>query len=110
MKLLKFATPILAATIILGCSKGPSSSDIENVMNNNLNEFNKLMPKALGNNIKFELHEVKNHGCEEKQDGAFICDVEIDMTAPVVGRNKDRSKVEFVKRDGEWATVKAFRP
>ncbi len=110
MKLIKIVFLLTSVIIFSACSKGPSSSDIESVMSKNLENFNNLIPKALGQNMKFEIHEVKSYGCEEKPDGVYSCDVEIDMTAPVVGRKKDRSKVDFVEREGEWQTVRQFKP
>ncbi len=110
MKLAKLVAPLIASAFIFGCSKGPSESDIKSVMEKNIEEFNSLIPRALGGNMKFEIHEVISHGCKEDKADVYTCDIEVDMTAPVVGRNKDRSNVEFVKRNGEWHTAKAFKP
>lgn len=110
MKIAKLATPFIATVFLFGCSKGPSESDIESVIKKNVQGYNSLIPRALGGNMKFEIHEVISHGCKEEKPDVFDCDIEVDMTSPVLGRNKDRSNVEFVKRDGEWHTAEAFKP
>lgn len=110
MKLTKLLLLTFSICFLAACSDGPSESDIESVMQKNFDDFSKLVPAGLGQNMKFEIHEVISHGCEVKSENIYVCDVEIDMSAPMVGRKKDRSKVDFTKKDDKWQTTAQFKP
>jgi len=52
------------------------------------------------------LHEVKKLGCAEAQGAAgYNCDVDIDVTAPFVGRTKNTSKLRLIKGSDGWQIV-----
>ncbi len=110
MKLTKLLLITFSICFLAACSDGPSESDIESVMQKNFDDFNELVPAGLGTNMKFEIHEIISHGCEKKPDNIYVCDIEVDMSAPMIGRRKDRSKVDFIKKDGNWQTTAQFKP
>ncbi len=110
MKLTKILLLTFSICFLAACSDGPSESDIESVMQKNFDDFSELVPAGLGKNMKFEVHEITSYGCEKAPDNIYVCDVEIDMSAPMVGRRKDRSKVEFIQKNGNWQTTAQFKP
>jgi len=53
-----------------------------------------------------ELHEVNKIGCAKAIDATgFNCDIEIDVTAPFVGRSKATKQSRFVSTDDGWRVV-----
>lgn len=105
---------------LAGCSGEPSESDMIKATQKNIDLANAQMEKmssmagnlssALGGsakiqleNTKTELHSLKKISCTAAQGSpGYVCDIEIDITAPMVGRNKSVVKARFVKGSDGW--------
>ena len=94
---------LLLALVLAGCSGEPSSGDIEEVVKADMDKANQQMPEGM----KAELHSVKKISCvEAKESAGYNCDVEIDVTAPMVGRNKSVGQIRMVKGSDGWVASK----
>ncbi|MFO7326642.1 MAG: hypothetical protein DIU62_013105 [Pseudomonadota bacterium] len=112
------AIPYLAAASVLAlsaCSAEPSERDIRKAFDASLKQATQDAAEAAAGfglsaddmkEMMPELHGVKKIGCRavEGTEG-YICDVEIDMTAPMVGRQKDTGSVRLVKSSGSWRVL-----
>ncbi len=114
MKLIQITTLTLLSLSLSACfNNGPSDSDIESAMEKSMNEFKTKIsggsiPPGMADKMKFEIHSMTNYGCTESKTEASIyeCDIELDMTVPMIGKQKNRSITKFTKKDGEWIGVK----
>lgn len=100
-------TASLIALSLAGCSSGPSEGDIGKVVKAEIEKSNHQFDNIAGGMMKgkmqTELHSVKKIGCKEAEGSpGYNCDVEIDATAPMVGRHKETAKIRFVKGDDGW--------
>jgi hypothetical protein len=100
-------SPLVISSVVLavalgGCSGEPSSGDIEKAMKADIEKANEMFPGEM----KAELHSVKKVSCvEAKRSAGYNCDVEIDVTAPILGRQKDVGQIRLVKGSDGWVTV-----
>jgi hypothetical protein len=93
----------LLALTLAGCSGEPSSGDIEKVVKADVEKVNQQVPESM----KTEVHAVKKISCvEAKESAGYNCDVEIDVTAPLVGRNKSVGQIRMVKGSDGWVVSK----
>ena len=94
---------LLLALALAGCSGEPSSGDIEKVVKADVEKVNEQVPESM----KTEVHAVKKISCvEAKESAGYNCDVEIDVTAPLVGRNKSVGQIRMVKGSDGWVASK----
>lgn len=102
-----FAAPVLLATLALAaCSGEPSNSDIEKAYQNSIDQANQLREKIPSPGGNFELHKVKKVSCKSANGSSgYNCDVELDMTMPLLGRTQRVVKVRMVKGDDGWVAV-----
>lgn len=117
-KFLPAAVLCTLALIVVGCSRGPSEADIRAALEKDMaktaqsiDEAGKIfggVGKALTDSMgKTELHAVRKIDCKEAKDApGFVCDVEIDMTVPFVGRSKEMTTARFVKGPEGWVVMK----
>jgi hypothetical protein len=99
----KSISSLLLALALAGCSGEPSSGDIEKVVKADVEKVNQQMPEGM----KTEVHAVKKVSCVEAQESAgYNCDVEIDVTVPMVGRNKSVGQIRMVKGSDGWVASK----
>ncbi len=101
---------LLAVSVMLvGCSGEPSESDIRSALDKDVAQSAATMKAMTGSSNLFgktEIHSVKKIRCKEANDSSgFYCDFEIDITAPMVGRQKDVGKALFVKAKDGWTAV-----
>jgi hypothetical protein len=106
MSHIRFATLIPSLLLVLalaGCSGEPSSGDIEKVVKADVEKVNRQVPESM----KTEVHAVKKISCvEAKESAGYNCDVEIDVTAPMVGRNKSVGQIRMVKGSDGWVATR----
>lgn len=84
----------LIAITLSGCSGEPSSSDIEKAVRANVDQSNQQAKnfggKFASDNLLTKVYGVKKVGCAAAQGSSgFNCDVEVDVSAPFVGRSKN---------------------
>ena len=96
-------TSLLLVVGLAGCSGEPSSGDIEKVVKADVEKVNQQVPESM----KTEVHAVKKISCvEAKESAGYNCDVEIDVTAPMVGRNKSVGQIRMVKGSDGWVATR----
>ncbi len=100
-------TLLLTSTLLLAaCSSGPSESDIKALLEAELDKMSSMVSEIGGESmsdmLKVEIHDVIIHGCEEERSDVYRCDVEVDATAPVLGRSVERSEILLAKSDNGW--------
>lgn len=99
---------------LAGCSGAPSEANIHAAMKKSIDEAMQAqtaaMQAAFGSladgasaDAFIELHGVKKLGCEKTSQGnAYICDIETDVTVPLLGRTTQSGRIRMVKGDGGW--------
>jgi hypothetical protein len=102
----RFATLVTSLLLVVGlagCSGEPSSGDIEKVVKADVEKVNQVVPQSM----KTEVHAVKKISCvEAKESAGYNCDVEMDVTAPMVGRNKSVGQIRMVKGSDGWVATR----
>lgn len=106
-KHLTFITTLAGIALLAACSKEPSQQDIETLMQAQFNQANQniqsLSGGLLGDSINTELHSIKKLNCKKEGEGnAYLCDVEVDATAPLLGRTQNTTQIRLVEAEGEW--------
>lgn len=103
----QIAPALLAMLALAGCSGEPTGGDIEKAVKASAEATNQQL-KQIGGDLlpasaQTQVHEVKKIGCAKAEgEAGFNCDVEVDMTAPLMGRSKQMQKLRFVKADDGW--------
>lgn len=102
----------IATLCLVACSDGaPSSGDIEQALKSGMSEAitqakNSGSPvgTAMTNVMsKVEIHSVKNLGCKKDNAGVgYNCKVEMDVTSPFAGRQKNTRTLHLVKGHEGW--------
>lgn len=105
------AAALLLTALLAGCSGEPSSGDVEQAVKASVEASNQQLNKLGGNlvpaGLKTEVHAVKKVGCAKAEGSAgFNCDVEVDATAPIVGRSKQLQQLRFVKGEEGWQVAR----
>lgn len=96
---------VAALLMLSGCGGEPSASDIEKAVRAQVEMESEQMKKASMGlfDMKAELHSVQKVGCVAAAESTgFNCDVEMDVSNPLVGRNKGVTKIRFVKGSDGW--------
>ena len=100
----------VSAITLTACSGGHSEGDIQAMMEKELEQTNSAVTSMVGadmaNAMRTEIHDVTLHGCDEVRDDVYSCDVEVDLTAPIVGRNVQRSSITLAETDAGWTVTR----
>jgi hypothetical protein len=103
---LRVCAVVCSAALASACSSEPSAKDIRAAMEQQAEAANQQVGQMLGGSMKVEYHDVEKLGCEPTgQDNAYLCDVKVDVTAPVVGRQQQSGRVRMVKGDDGWIAM-----
>jgi hypothetical protein len=115
---MKFPHPVLlllvvASIFLSGCSRGPSAKDVDKVVRAQFEQVNTMFRQIGGNlfgeSTLTEIHEVNKLGCASAKDAAgYNCDIEIDMSAPFVGRSKSVISLRFINTNDGWRIVERW--
>lgn len=110
--LLNISFPTLLGIALCGCSGEPSSSDVDRAVKATVDAENQQMKKLYGgklvtNSMLTKVNEVKKIGCSTAQGSSgFNCDVEMDVSAPLVGKQKRIVQMRFVKSSDGWQVTR----
>jgi hypothetical protein len=97
--------------LIAGCSGEPSEADIRAVYEAEIAKTNEQMINLGGEQAanllgKSELHSITKLACKEAdQTSGYNCDVEVDMSVPLLGRSTQMRTRRFVKSDKGWVVI-----
>lgn len=105
---------IVSVSVLTACAGEPSEGDIKDAFAHSMDQAavaaNATLSAIGGTpgsvDVTTTLHEVKKIGCKSA-DGAdgYVCDVEVDMTLPLMGRQKQASSVRMVESDDGWRVL-----
>ncbi len=108
-----FALPPLLALILAACSGEPSANDIEHALRAEAERSNEdhnaqILPgTTISLKVTKELHGARKIACvKAENEPGYRCDVETDVTLPLVGRQKNTEKLRFVKGNDGWEVVR----
>lgn len=99
--------PVALAMLLglAGCGGEPSSSDVEKVLKTLLEAKSAQLQKL--SMVSIHVHSIKKIGCvSDKESTGYNCDVEVDASNSMTGRNKGITKMRFVKGSDGWHVVK----
>lgn len=110
IKILLYCGLAVVMALALGCSGEPSQDDIRVALEKSVEESNRNVQamggNILGKSLNTEIHAVKKLGCaESKSASGYVCDVEVDMSFPVIGRKKSVQQFRVLKTDEGWIIV-----
>ena len=94
---------VFSALLLVGCSGEPSGDDLRAAMEKGIESANAAVSKVSANpKMQSKLHSLKKIGCKADGDKAYICDVQVDVEAPFVGRTKQTAPMRVVKGPAGW--------
>lgn len=107
MKKAIYGALLLGSTFLLSaCSSGPSENDIKALLESQMDKMSAMIGEVGGDSmsgmLKVDIHKVTIHTCEEERTDVYRCDVEVDATAPVLGRSVQRSEMLLAKSESGW--------
>lgn len=99
-----------AATLLAGCSGEPSAADIEGAYRAHLDTATRATAAMMGpkmaaqlKELTPQLHALKKISCAPHDDAkVYTCQVEVDMTAPMLGRHKQVVPMVLVETADGW--------
>ncbi|MDM0028403.1 zinc ribbon domain-containing protein [Variovorax saccharolyticus] len=84
----------------------PSEGDMTAAFESSMAQSNEAMSGLTGSKKAFKVYSVKKIGCKSDGEKAYRCDVESDIEAPMIGRNKGVANLRFVKASDGWTVTK----
>lgn len=96
------------AALVGACSAEPSEKDIRAAVERQVRTASEQAQATFGQaaDFKVRIHEVKKIGCEKtSQKNAYLCDVQTDVEAPIVGRQSGAGRLRVVKGDDGWIAM-----
>lgn len=102
-KIILPASILLAAatvSMLAGCSREPSTSDIKDAYTHEVDQTNNLTHKFSGDAMKIKVNDLKKINCKESTTkGQFDCNVDIDLTLPIIGQHEQKTMLTVAKGD-----------
>lgn len=104
--------PLLAVAVALSlaaCSAGPSSSDVESAIQDELDRLNEQVESLAGRRMaaelgKYELTAFELVGCEPAGE-AYQCDIVYSMQTPMMPFNDKAVSVRMRESDRGWVVM-----
>jgi hypothetical protein len=91
---------VVSASMLTGCSREPSESNILDAYSHEVDQTNRITRKFSGNAMEIKVNAVKKINCAESTiKGQFNCDVDIDLTLPIIGQNQQKTMLTVAKGD-----------
>ncbi len=91
---------LISSTLLVGCSRAPSESDIKAAYTNEVEQTNALTRKLGGESMTIKVNNVKKLSCKDASNkGQYICQVEIDATFPMIGTHHQNTELTLTQGD-----------
>lgn len=94
------------AVLLTGCDSEPSSSEIKNAMQDNIDHTNQQARQRFGDNSKDMLtilNKAEKVSCKASEvKGTYLCKVDTDITLPYLGEKQTVAEFTFTKNNGSW--------
>ncbi len=102
-----------ALALLGGCTAGPTEAELTAAIRAEMDRANALAASMLGPEAAARtatrIHGLDKLGCVKEEGGdAYVCGIEVDITAPPAQRRKLASRVRMAKQDNGWTVVKTF--
>ena len=106
-KLIILSATVLSGFALFGCSGEPSAGAIEKAVKANVEQAAQQVKQIGGSDDMLpKVYSVKKLSCAVAQgDSGYNCDVEVDASAPIIGRNKQVMKIRLVKSSDGWVVT-----
>lgn len=115
MKTSTLLTALTCAALLTACGGAPSEKEMHSAVQKQVDSANAQIGSigsafgqpgaAVGDKLKTTLHDFKKIGCKSDGENAYLCDVEIDIEAPFIGRSKQVTPMRFVKASDGWTVA-----
>lgn len=99
----------LSSILLVGCSRAPSSNDIENAYRQEVEPVNAMSRQISGEALIIQVNSVEKKSCEKLDAERYRCQVDIDSTLPFVGQRVTSTELTLTKREGQWAIMRTER-
>lgn len=99
----------LTSIVLVGCSRAPSSSDIEAAYRAEVEPVNAMSRQISGEALIIQVNTVEKKSCEKSEPEHYRCQVEIDSTMPFVGQRKTATELTLTQQDGQWKIIRTTR-
>jgi len=99
----------MASVILVGCSRAPSSSDIETAYRQEVEPVNAMSRQISGEALIIQVNAVEKKSCAKVDPQHYLCQVEIDSTLPFVGQRKTTTELKLAKLEGQWQIIRSER-
>jgi maltose-binding protein MalE len=91
---------VAATTLLAGCSREPSESNIKDAYTHEVDQTNNLTKKFGGDQMAIKVNGLKKVDCKESSDkGQFNCKVDINLTIPLIGQHDQQTTLTLTKGD-----------
>ncbi len=98
-----------ATALIAACSGAPSENDIETLLQSETAKLSKMMESIGGEAAKSMtpvIHHIKINSCDKVRDEVYTCNIDIDATAPIVGRSVENTEITLAKTSDGWVPAR----
>ena len=111
---------VTAALLLAACSGGePSNDDIKAALDQELNKANEQMKQQLeqakaanpqaaamfDGDFQVKVDSIEKTGGCKKVESAYVCDVKMSITMPMIGTQTQTVPVRLVQTDGKWTVA-----
>ncbi|ANE77673.1 hypothetical protein JFB36_00085 [Dickeya solani] len=97
--------------MLWGCGgREPTEQDIRQAVDDMAAQTNQEMKQKVGtlfnNAMVLKINSLKKLNCIRSENKGYQCNVDLDMSLPLVGNKKEIANFTFIQEDGVWKLVK----
>lgn len=104
-KIIRLSVMLAATALVAGCSDAPSEKDIATLLQAETEKLSKMMVSIGGDALKSmtpTIHNVKINRCNKVRDEVYTCNIDVDSTAPIIGRSVENTELTLAKTSDGW--------
>ncbi|WP_238556052.1 hypothetical protein [Dickeya sp. NCPPB 3274] len=111
MMINKAAFCALIAVVLSGCGgREPTEQDIRHAVDDMVAQTNQEIKKKVGtlfnDEMVLKINSLKKLNCIRSENKGYQCNVDLDMSLPLVGNKKEIVNFTFIQDDGSWKLIK----
>ncbi|MCL6407463.1 hypothetical protein HLB25_20905 [Dickeya dadantii] len=97
--------------MLSGCGgREPTEQDIGQAVDEMVAQTNREMKQKVGtlfnDAMVLKINSLKKLNCIRSENKGYQCNVDLDMSLPLVGNKKETVNFTFIQEDGVWKLVK----
>ncbi|ADM99407.1 hypothetical protein BM451_12060 [Dickeya dadantii] len=97
--------------MLSGCGgREPTEQDIGQAVDEMVAQTNQEMKQKVGtlfnDAMVLKINSLKKLNCIRSENKGYQCNVDLDMSLPLVGNKKETVNFTFIQEDGVWKLVK----